>query len=293
MLATALFWAALCLVAGRPAAGRPLELVAGTDPAASWIAAIGGERVQVQVVLPANTPPSRYALSPERVSELANGQAFFVAGLPEENLWLAQLRRNNPGLEAVNLRTGAPLIQPPRDRRLEVLSRRAETAPTRFAPYVWTAPTLAAALLRNIRAALAGLDPDGAPVYAANYRKLAGRLDRVAERLRRAVSRAAPRREFLASRPGLGWLAADLGLRMMLVHPGDASRLEGRKLRLIIEYAAERRFPILFIRPGFREADAAAVAQAVGARLVAADPLAPDWLDELERLARILPAALR
>jgi zinc transport system substrate-binding protein len=146
--------------------------------------------------------------------------------------------------------------------------------------------------MKNIRAALAELDPAGAEDYERNHALLASRLQRAAKILTANVGQVAPRRTFLVSRPGLGWLARYLGLGMALVQP-DGRRLHSAELKAVVQYAATMRFPIIFIQPDSNEADAFVVAEAIGAQLLTADPLARDWIKELESLSRSLPAALR
>jgi len=270
------------LMYGAPqdAAGRTLRLAAGVPPVAAWAQDIAGDRAIVASILPRAERPGQYTLPADRLKNLAANEALFMTGLPEERAWLAALRRANPGLEAVDLCAGLRPQAPP------------DAEPLPRSPYVWTSPDMAAALMRNIRAALAGLDPAGAADYQRNYARLASRLQRAAKILTSNVRQAAPRRTFLASRPGLGWLAQSLHLNMVLVQPGER-RLQSAELKAVVQYAATMRFPIIFIRRGCNEADASAVAQAVGAQLLTADPLAPDWIKELESLSRELPAALR
>ncbi len=292
LLAAALAAALVLAAPSRPWA-QPLRLIAGAPPVAAWTEEMGGGRVAVQSITPRAAAPSRYAPTETRARGLSGARALLLAGLPEEDIWLARLRRLNPKLAAVDLRGGLPPADFPPDRRLAVLSPCGAARPFAPAPFVWTAPTMAAVMLSNIRGALTSLDPEGARTFRRNYEGMARRLQDVSRKLEKAVQAAAPRREFLAARPGLGWLAADLGLDMLLVHADDDSRLASWELRCIVDYAAANRFPMLFIRPGRHAADAQAVAAAVGAQLVSVDPLSPRWLDMLERLSRILPAALR
>jgi zinc transport system substrate-binding protein len=262
------------------AACKTLRIAAGVAPVAAWAQEIAGDRAVVASVLPRAEAPGQYTLPADRLKDLAANEALLMTGLPEERAWLAALRRITPDMKAIDL---CGVV------RTEVLS---DAEPLPRAPYFWTSPKMAALIMKNIRAALAELDPAGAEDYERNHALLASRLQRAAKILTANVGQVAPRRTFLVSRPGLGWLARYLGLGMALVQP-DGRRLHSAELKAVVQYAATMRFPIIFIQPDSNEADAFVVAEAIGAQLLTADPLARDWIKELESLSRSLPAALR
>jgi zinc transport system substrate-binding protein len=60
----------------------------------------------------------------------------------------------------------------------------------------------------------------------------------------------------------------------------------------IIRIAREEKIHVIFVQPTFSTADAEAIAREIGAQIAVIDPLARNWIENLERVADSFAASL-
>lgn len=82
--------------------------------------------------------------------------------------------------------------------------------------------------------------------------------------------------------PAWGYFASAYGLQQIAVE------MEGKDpkpadLKHLIEYARRRKIRVIFVQPQFSTKSAEVIANAIGGRIVPADPLAADWAQNLRR----------
>ncbi|HEJ83302.1 MAG TPA: cation ABC transporter substrate-binding protein, partial [Desulfobacteraceae bacterium] len=98
--------------------------------------------------------------------------------------------------------------------------------------------------------------------------------------------------EFMVFHPAWGYFAHAYGLTQVPIE------LEGKnpkpaQLKYLIDHARERGIKVIFVQPQFSTKSAEVAAKAIGGRVAFADPLAPDWAENLREQAEIFKAALR
>jgi zinc transport system substrate-binding protein len=92
--------------------------------------------------------------------------------------------------------------------------------------------------------------------------------------------------------PAWGYFAADYGLIQLPVQVGGTDP-SARELAALIDLAVAENIRVIFVQPTFSTANAQAIAQEIGGEVVRVDPLARDWLTNLEIVADAFASALR
>ena len=97
---------------------------------------------------------------------------------------------------------------------------------------------------------------------------------------------------FLVFHPAWGYFARDYDLVQLSVE------VEGKEpravdLQRIMKIAADADVRVLFIAPGVSKKAAGTIADALGAKIAAADPLASDWMANMRAVAAAFAAALK
>jgi zinc transport system substrate-binding protein len=157
-------------------------------------------------------------------------------------------------------------------------------------PHIWLSPRLAKIIAANLARALEKLDPAHAAVYRRNLAALDHDLDRVDARLAKALA-PLKGREFLVFHPAFGYFGDAYGLKQIPV------RIEGKRpgpksLARVIQLARDRHIRVIFVQSQFPPKAAQRIAQAIGGVATVMDPLARDYLANLERMASELEKAL-
>ena len=275
----------------------PLPLAAAQDarlrvavsilPQQFLVERIAGDRVEVLTLVQPGDNEATYSPGPATLAALDGARAWFTMGVHFEDAWLARITRDRPGLEIVPLAEGLPL----RDIEAEVGSHdHAGDAAGRSDPHAWTDPRLAARMAARIADMLARLDPAGAVEYAAAAAELQAELLALHEELA-ALLAPVRGRAFIVFHPSWGYFADAYGLVQVPIETGG--REPGpRGLAEVIRRGRETGARAVFVQDQFSQRSARAVAEALGAQVVTADPLALDYADNLRRVAERIAAAL-
>lgn len=286
-----LLCALLALPGSLRAESAPLQVVVSILPEQFLVERIGGARVEVLTLVQPGDNPATYSPGPATLAALDSAQAWFTLGVHFEQVWRERITRDRPGLEVVDLAAGLP--------RREVEQNRATLGHDHDHdhdhagmpdPHTWTDPRLAVRMAATIADTLARVDPAGAEEYRARSAVLQQELLALHEEI---AARLAPVRgqAFIVFHPSWGYFADAYGLQQLPIEIGG--REPGpRGLAELIELGRETRARAVFVQRQFSQRSARAVADALGAQVVEADPLALDYIDNLREVSIRVAEAL-
>jgi zinc transport system substrate-binding protein len=92
--------------------------------------------------------------------------------------------------------------------------------------------------------------------------------------------------------PAWGYFADTYGLTQVPIER-EGKEPGARALAALIDQAKREKTQVVFVQPQFDKRSAVQVAQAIGGAVVAVDPLAPDYIDNLRRVGREFSQALQ
>ena len=145
-------------------------------------------------------------------------------------------------------------------------------------------------MAERIRDTLSAADPAGAETYQANYLAFVRDLEELDRAIRKKLEGVSARR-FLVFHPSWGYFAKAYGLEQVAIEA--AGKEPGPKaLAGIIEQARNENIQVVFVQRQFSQATAATIARAIGGKVVAIDPLAEDYLSNMQRTAEVFASAL-
>ena len=289
-IACLLMLATLPMTAARAA---PLQVVVSILPQQYLVERVAGGRAEVLTLVQPGDNEATYSPGPATLAALDGAAVWFTMGVHFEDAWLGRITGDRPGLEIVPLAAGLPLR---RTERSVVAAGRSSGRDHDHDhagmpdPHTWTDPRLAARLVEPIAATLARLDPPGAADYSAHAAELQEELLALHEEI---AARLAPLRgrAFIVFHPSWGYFADAYGLVQLPIEVGG--REPGpRGLAEVIQRGREAGVRAVFVQQQFSQRSALAVAQALDASIVEADPLAPDYINNLREVSIRMAEAL-
>ncbi len=258
-------------------------------PLKYFVERIGGEGVEVSVMVGPGRSPATYEPTPRQMAELSRAQIYYRVGVPFEQVWMQRVADLNPKLRVVDLREGIHLRILPAHHHEDMEEHQGpeahdhrEAAAEEKDPHIWTDPRLVKIMAEKIRQTLTALNPAGSDEYAANYRAFAADLDRLDRFIRDRLA-GVKQRKFLVFHPAWGYFADAYGLEQVAVE-AEGKEPGPQALARIIALAREEEIRIIFVQQQFSQTTARTVARAIGGRVVAVDPLAEDYIANM-RLA--------
>ncbi|MES0364092.1 MAG: zinc ABC transporter substrate-binding protein, partial [Desulfobacteria bacterium] len=249
-------------------------------PQKYFVEKIGGDLVDVSVmVLPGNSPAT-YEPRPKQMVALSRAGLYYAIGVPFEKVWLEKIVAPNIKMLLVHTEEG-----------IEKKSMKADKPHGIKDPHVWLSPPLVMVQARNILRGLLKVDPANSSVYEANYKKFIMELVDLDAELR-LIFLGKERARFMVFHPAWGYFARAYDLEMVPIEsegkepkPADLQRLIGK--------AKEYGIDVVFVQPEFSSKSAGIIAREIGGQTVFANPLALDWARNLKEVAARFKAALR
>lgn len=284
LLSLAIF-AAACSGPATPADDK-IRVAVSVPPQAWLVDRVGGERVEVEVMLPPGSSPATYEPSPRQRLAFDRARVLVEVGHPDfpfEKRHLEKWIAGHSGLEVVDMAQGVDFL--PAGEEDDHPHPEGETD-----PHLWLSPPVMASAARRVEQALARIDSGHAAFYASRLAALLSDVEDLDRELAETFA-GLERRRFLVQHPAWGYFAAHYELEQTAIEsggkePGPAS------LVALAERARRDGVRVIFTQRGISDRAARALAREIGARVVEVDPLAYDWLDNLRRVAAALRQAL-
>lgn len=276
----------LALVGCAPSAAPPQELTLAVSivPQASLLETIGGGRLTVVTAVAPGESPHTFDPSPRHMADLAAARAYFSCGVPMENYLVPKLRSSYPRIEIVDTVEGvARLPLAAHDHRDDEQAGGAAEAENELDPHLWLDPMVMAKMAVVMAGTLARLDPEHASRYRARGDSLTVALTALDAELRATLAEVRGR-EFFVFHPAFGYFAQAYGLRQVAIEQGGIDP-SARHLGEILGRIKTQGARAVFVQPQFSLGSARAIARDTGVELVVLDPLAPDYADNLRRMA--------
>jgi zinc transport system substrate-binding protein len=264
---------------------EPLKVFVSILPQKYIVQAVGGDRVQVSVLVPPGADPHVYEPRPRQMVELSRAALFFAIGIEFERAWLPRAAKDLPRLRVAHMEAG---IERRPEQEGDQGRGRKEVA---LDPHVWVSPPLVRQLARNTAQALRQADPAHAKDYAAGQARLEADLDRLDAELRQ-MFQGLEGRSFVTFHPAWGYFAQAYGLRQVAVEV-EGKEPKPAQLKQLIEEGRALGVRVVLVQPQFSRRSAETVALALGGRVVVANDLAEDLPDNLRRVAEEIRQALR
>ena len=244
-----------------------LEIEVSIPPVEWLVEQIGGDLVEVSVLVAPGESPATYMPSDAQVTHLMRSRIFFRVGVPfEQGLWFDAISKMGR-FDMVDLRDGIDL--------------RGDD------PHIWLSPKLLSIQAATVTDALSRADPNGRVQYQANLDRLDSRLEILDEEIRRSLE-PFKGRSFFVFHPSWGYFADEYGLQQVAIESAGREPSDQELTRLQQE-ARQAGVGIVFVQPQIQGRSAQAFAGAIGARIEILDPLAADVAGNLaEVTARLI-----
>jgi len=279
----------IIILAAKPAAcedPRKVRIFAGLPPV-GWLAEeVGGEMVEVQVLLGPGQSPHTYEPTPRQMADLNRADLYFSVGFPFEERILAKAVMERGQTKIIRIDEGLAR------RKLDGSAEEDdEHGGNGTDPHLWLSPPNLKAMAGKIADNLMRLDPDRRGLYEANLDRLSLRLDSLHVRLGQILA-PFKGQSFYVFHPAFGYFADAYGLKQIPVEIEGKSPTP-RQIEQLIKRARMEGVRIIFIQPQFDRKSAEAIARAIGGSVVSIDPLANDILAGLEEIAMQISGALK
>ena len=253
-----------------PTVSAALHVTVSILPQRYFVERVGGEYVTVNVMVEPGANPATYEPQPEQLRALNLADVYFSIGVPFEDVWLERFASVNENLLLVDTTQG--------------IERQGD--PEHPDPHIWLSPALVKVQAQTIYETLSQLDPAHQETYRANLESFLADIDALDADIRETLT-GVENRKFMVFHPSWGYFARDYGLEQLPVEV-EGQEPSAAELAALVARAKQEGIKVIFAQPEFSTRSAETIAQEIGGEVLLISPLAPDWLDNLRRVAEVL-----
>lgn len=243
--------------------GGRMEVAASIGPLYDFTRQVGGDLVEVSLLVPPGASPHTYQLTPDQMKLLSRASVLVLNGMNLE-FWADKAvdAADNPKLIVVRTAEGLKTIDSAGDRDH-----------AHGNPHVWLSPICAIHQVEAIRDALSRADRIHADVYKANARAYIEKLRRLDADIRARVG-AFKTKGFVAFHPAWVYFARDYGLEQAAVIERSPGREPSpSEVADIVKVARSLKAKAIFAEPQFSPKAAEVIAEEADAKVLMLDPL--------------------
>jgi zinc transport system substrate-binding protein len=250
-------------------------------PQAGFVEAVGGDEVDVIVMVPPGADPHTYEVTPDQMTKLAQARMYAKVGSPIEFelTWMDKLIAVNKNMLVVDCSRGIDFItsQDPDEPGMD--------------PHIWLSVKNAKIMVQNICDGLVQVDPANKDYYEKNCADYLDKLTQLDSELAADLS-GLTNRSFIVYHPAFGYFARDYNLTQIGVEQEGKEPDADYIVRLIEEAKADD-IHVIFISPEFSTKSADIIAREIDGQVVVIDPLAEDFISNLRAIGSAMKQAMQ
>jgi len=253
----------LFLIISNHSFAEKIKVIASIAPLADFTKQVGGERVDVKLLLPPGASPHIYEPTPKAMKDVSNARVFVKIGAGLE-FWAEKIIKasGNKRLIIVDSSSGVSLIR-------ETHSHSSLSAD----PHIWLDPVIAVGIVTKIEKALIEADPQGTQFYKQNafiYKKKLFQLDKEISKKVKTFRI----KEYVTVDPAWNYFSKRYGLRVAgVIEESPGKEPSPKHIANIIREINRIGSRVVFVEPQFNPKIAEAVAKESGARVLFLDPI--------------------
>jgi zinc transport system substrate-binding protein len=305
MKAKASLWVVLlmffaAMLPGVVAAGEPIAVFVSIPPQKYFVDKIGGNLVDVSVMVQPGANPHIYEPRPNQMTALSKAKIYFAIGVTFETVWLPKFAKLNPQMRMVHTDKGIDKMamvthdhpKEEEDTKHDPRSKEAhrEDAHGTLDPHVWVSPPEVKIIVRNILEALLEIDPANSPTYKSRHDAFIMEIEQLDKDLKKIFSDKRGLK-FMVYHPSWGYFARAYRLEQVPVEV-EGKEPKPEQLKALIEHSRKDGIKVIFVQPQFSKKSAEVIAKAIGGQVIFSDNLSQDWERNLREQAEKFKQAL-
>jgi len=245
-------------------------------PQKFFVERIGGNEIQVEVMVNPGESPATFNPNPKKMSLLAYAKLYFSIGVPFEKVWISRIKNIQPKLKIIPLNKNTT---PSSDHH------QGEGD-----PHIWLSPPLVKKMVAQIEVALSRQRPEKSAFFKKNYQALIKDIDKLDQEIRQIFAKS-KKHTFMVFHPAWTHFAETYSLKQISIeHQGKEPG--PRALQEIINVGKKQNIKIIFVQKQFGLTVAKKIAKMIGATVREMDPLSENYIDNMRNTAQAISGAI-
>ena len=243
-----------------------INVVVSFNPMKELTKAIGGDKIQMSVMVPSGVEAHDFEPKPRDMEALNKAKVFIYNGLGMEGWVDGALKSvNNKSLELVDASKGANLIKI--EKHEEEHKENSKEVHGEYDPHIWLSIKEVKVQAKNIKEALIKADEKNKDYYENNYNSFISKADDLFKEYETKFSSIA-NKNFVTGHAAFGYLCRDFNLSQNSVEDvfaeGEATAV---KIKDLVEYCKKNNIKTIFMEEMASPKVSETLAKEVGAKV--------------------------
>ncbi len=260
-----------------------INAIVSIAPEVTFVKAIGGEKVDISLMVQVGNSPHTYEPKPSQMRAIAKADIYFAIGVEFEHVWLSKFHSLNEKMQIVNLDESITKIEMTQAHH----THKSHDGDDKKDPHIWTSPANVKRIAQNIYRALSAIDSDNMKYYKNNLNLFLDRVNHTDNQIKELLSTLKGSRTFMVFHPSWDYFANAYNLEQIAVEVEGKSP-KPRELVNLIKEAKEEKVKAIFTQPEFSDASAKIIANELHIPVVKISPMAQNWSDTLIVIAKTI-----
>ena len=250
-----------------------IGVVVSIAPEVEFVKAVGGDKVDVTLMVPPTADVHTYEPLPNQLSKVAGAQMYVMvgSGVEFENNYLDKIRSTNPSMLVVNASQGIQLILSSEEDEGGMMDS-----------HVWTSPRNAKIMVENIYKGLVEVDPDNMNYYKENRDEYLAKLDELDSKTTELLKDKT--KPILIFHPAFGYYARDYNLTMISVMVNDEEP-SPQRIAMMVDTALENNITVVYLQPQYDSKYMDSIAAQIGGQVLLVSDLDENYLENMHDVA--------
>jgi zinc transport system substrate-binding protein len=251
-----------------------IRVAATIAPLGEFVEIVGGDKVEVTVIVPPGAEPHTFEPTPSQMREVAKADLYVMNGAGLE-FWMNKVLKVNKKMAIVDSSKGVALLQ---------------ESGGEMDPHIWISLRNAGLQVNNICSGLVQVDPTNKDYYTKNRDNYLQELQSLDEELSRSFI-STKSKIFIVHHPAWAYFARDYGLEEVPLMENEKE--PGPKyLGEVVDLAKKNNIMTIFVEPEYNPKAAEVIAREMNASIISLDPLAKNYLENMTRAGREIAKSL-
>ena len=250
-------------------------MVVSIVPQKVFVNKIGGDKVEVTVMVKNGASPHTYTPKPQQMKKLSKANLYLSIGVEFEEVWLSKFMNQNKNML---------IFDTSKTIKKTSLHHHGEDE---LDPHVWVDPLNVKIIAQNIYEDLVQVDKANESYYKENLEKFIKEIDKVDQNITTILKDTPKGTTFMVFHPAWGYFAKRYNLKQLAVEvEGKSPKMKA--LVKIIEKAKTEKVQAIFTQPEFSDRASQTISKQLHINVVKASTLAENWGENLQNLAKAI-----
>ena len=249
-----------------------IEVIVSLGPQVEFVKAVGGDKVEVTLMVPPGADPHTYEPLPDQLNHVSKAQMYVEVGTPVEFElnYMDKLKSLNPSMLVVNSSRGIDLI--PNIAENENSSD----------PHVWVSPKNAKIMVENIYQGLVKIDPNNTGYYTTNRDNYIVQLDELDANITKSLE-GKENSQIIVYHPAWAYFCKDYNLHQIPIE-SEGKEPTSQEIAAVIDFARKNNVKVIFIEPQYSPKSAEVIASEINGKVLKIDDLAQNYIENLKNV---------